>query len=525
MIKVLIVDDERIIRFGIASMVHWSELGVELVGEASNGEEGLHLFKETMPDIVFTDIRMSGMDGIEMMTRIKQIKPEVKFAILSGYPDFSYAKEAMRLGASDYLLKSDLMPEDIEAILQRMIEEIQDAKAASDKTSTAAGINIENILEELCRGIRILRNTDISARDAALFDDGYCCLCIGAKKGGLERQGEQTKLLLTELKDRVKGTLLNYNVMTCLSGDLVVALVFGSFARQTEIKALIADWIELLKSQGEAVITVGKSHFHQGIGQIQVCYEQACLAYNRCLFDGCGKLIEYHETAADGAYRKKESEISVDFDLRKIEKYVEYSDSVKLQNYFDLLFEQLKQQQNYDMVHMVCMELIVLLNKCAGYYFPEEVMFERKQRIYQEFRSMEELNEIASWLKREFLSVLREKEGRASGSKGIISDVQKYIKENYASDITLIQLSELVHLNKNYLGNLFRKETGQSINEYIIEIRMAEAKELLLHTQLTAKTIAEKVGYEDERYFYKIFKKTTGYTAKDFVKNFKQSEN
>lgn len=520
MIKVLIVDDERIIRFGITSMIRWSELGIELVGEASNGEEGLQLFKETTPDIVITDIRMSGMDGIEMMTRIKQIKPEVKFAILSGYQDFSYAKEAIHLGASDYLLKSDLMPEDIEAILQRMIGEIQGANAASDTASTATGINIRNMLGELCHGIRILSNSDISAQDAALFDGGYCCLCIGVKKGSFERQGDQTKPLLTELKERIKGVLSSYDVMTCLSGDLLVALVFGSIPRQTEMKTLIAEWIQLLKSQGEAVITVGKSRFHQGIGQIQVCYEQACLANNRRLFDGCGKLIEYHESA-DGDHRKKEGETPVDFDLSKIEKYVEYFDAVKLQNYLELLFQQLKQQQNYDMVHMVCMEMIVLLNKCANYYFPEEVMFERKQRIYQEYRSMEELNEIACWMKQEFLSILSEKAGRASGSKRVISDVQKYIKENYASDLTLLQLSELVHLNKNYLGNLFRKETGQSINEYIIEIRIDKAKDLLLHTQLTAKSIAEKVGYEDERYFYKVFKRTTGYTAMDFVKNFK----
>lgn len=521
MIKVLIVDDERIIRFGITSMIRWNDLGIELVGEASNGEEGLQLFCETTPDIVITDIRMSGMDGIEMMTRIKQIKPEVKFAILSGYQDFSYAKEAIHLGVSDYLLKSDLMPEDIEAILKRMIREIQGADAASGRTSAASGINIKNMLGELCHGIRILSNPDLSAQDAALFDCGYCCLCIGVKKDSFERRGEQTKPLLSELQDQVKEILINYNVMTCLSGDFLEVLVFGSIPRQTEMKDRIAKWIQLLKSQEVAVITVGKSRFHQGIGQIQACYDQACLANNRRLFDGCGKLIEYHESASGDEHRKREGETPVDFDLSKIEKYVEYDDSVKLQNYLEVLFEQLKQQQNYDMVHMVCMEMIVLLNKCADYYFPEEVMFERKQRIYQEYRSKEELNEIACWMKQEFLSILREKAGRTSGSKRVISDVQKYINENYSSDITLLQLSELVHLNKNYLGNLFRKETGQSISEYVIEIRMAKAKELLLHTQLTAKSIAEKVGYEDERYFYKVFKRTTGYTAKDFVKNFK----
>lgn len=524
MIKVLIVDDERIIRFGITSMVRWSELGIELVGEASNGAEGLELFKETMPDIVITDIRMSVMDGLEMMTRIKQIKPDVKFVILSGYSDFSYAQEAIHLGVSDYLLKSDLMPEDIEAILQRMIGEIQDAKESSNTIATEGIVPVEAMLSELCQGIRIVSNTDVSAKEAALFDTGYCCFCIGVKKGCYRGRQEQLKSLYKELENKLKSVLVNYDVMTCLAGNLIVAVVFCSNPEQSDVKILIEGWIKTLKKQGEAVITVGKSRFHRGLDQIQICYEQACFAYDRRLFIGCGKLIEYQETKPDGVGSKQESRISVDFETSKLEKYVEYSDSVKLQNYLDWLFEQLKQLNNYDMVHMVCMELIVLMNKCAGDYFPEEEIFERKQRIYQEYWLMEEINEIADWMKREFLSIAIEKGGRASGGKRIVNDVKKYIQKNYADDITLLQLSELVHLNKNYLGNLFRKETGQSINEYIIEIRMAEAKELLLHTQLTAKTVAEKVGYEDERYFYKIFKKTTGYTARDFVKNYKQSE-
>lgn len=520
MIKAIIVDDERIIRFGIASMISWNKLGIEFSGEASSGEEGLELFKKTMPDIVITDIRMSGMNGLEMITRIKQIKPEVKFVILSGYPDFSYAKEAIQLGASDYLLKSDLMPEDIESILQRMIEEIQESEGISSVSKTIE-IPVETMLSELCQGIRVLSNTDISTSESALFDGGYCCLCIGIKKDGDEEQPEVRKKTLVKIEERIKSVLFGYNIMTCLLGDVLIVLVFSEISKQTEMKGLVDEWIRMMKNRGETLITVGKSRFNKGIDQIKVCYDQACLAYNKRMFAGIGKLIEYQELTANESERKRAGEISVDYELSKIEKYVEYSDSAKLLNCLDLLFEQLKQQENYDMVHMVCMELIVLLNKCASEHYSEEVMFERKQSIYQKYRSMEEISEIGSWMKQEFFGILRKNGDRASGSKYVVGDVQKYIEENYASDLTLLQLSEMVHLNKNYLGNLFRKETGQSINDYIIEIRMEKAKELLLHTQLTAKMIAERVGYEDERYFYKVFKKRTGYTAMDFVKKFK----
>lgn len=523
MIKVLIVDDERIIRFGITSMIHWSKLGVELVGQAASGEEGLRLFKENMPDIVLTDIRMSEMDGIEMMTQIKQIKPDVKFAILSGYPDFSYAKQAIDLGASAYLLKSDLMPDDIEEILQRMIREIQEQRAASKMALEAAVVHVEDILGELCLGSRVLRKTDISAREADLFDGGYRGLCIGVKRTSLKKRGTKIKLLLAELKESVKNTLSDYDVMTCQSGEMLIALVFGDARKQAKIKAIIEEWIQLMSSRTETAITVGISGFHRGIGQIHSCYEQACLANNKSLLDENGVLTEFREMAQDSLRREDEG-ANAEFDLSRIEKYFKYSDAARLSYDLDQIFEGLKEQQNYDKAHVVCIELVVLLNKCIGNYYPEEEMFEQKQKVYQEYQSMDDLDEIAGWMKRQFLRLLEERTDTTSGSRKTVRDVQKYIKENYADDITITQLSEMVHLNKSYLGNLFARETGQSINEYIIQVRMEKAKELLLNTPLTAKSVAEKVGYEDERYFYKVFKKATGYTAKEFAKKFKQNE-
>ena len=152
MLKVMIVDDERIIRYGIVSMVHWEKLGLKLVGEASEGREGYELFLKKRPNIVITDLKMPGLNGLEMIRKIKELDDNIKFIILSGYEDFSYAKEAIHLGVSEYLLKSDLMPEDIEQILFKIVQEIKEYDIRSSADTGESEVDLSGLLEGWCQG-------------------------------------------------------------------------------------------------------------------------------------------------------------------------------------------------------------------------------------------------------------------------------------------------------------------------------------------------------------------------------------
>ena len=148
--KILIADDEFLVRLGLKTTIDWEQHGFIIVGEAKNGKEALELFEQSDPDILLTDIRMPVMDGLEVIQTVKQKKRSLKCVILTHYDDFNYAKEAIKLGASDYILKSDLNSDNLFSILNRISNEID----AETKKSSELSVNNEVITSsnyELCK--------------------------------------------------------------------------------------------------------------------------------------------------------------------------------------------------------------------------------------------------------------------------------------------------------------------------------------------------------------------------------------
>lgn len=234
MLKVMIADDERIIRYGIISMVHWEKLGLELVGEASEGEEGYKLFLEKRPDIVITDLKMPGLDGIELVRKIKETDGNVKFVILSGYEDFSYAKEAIHLGVSEYLLKSDLMPEDIERILKKIIREIEESGTVGKKKETETQTDVPRLMEELCQGACVLPKA-FPEELAEACRKGYCCLCIGA----MEAEKKNAGLSRNMIKEQIKKLVPKFQIYLFQCGNYLGAVVFYEIEEETQLNAAL----------------------------------------------------------------------------------------------------------------------------------------------------------------------------------------------------------------------------------------------------------------------------------------------
>lgn len=140
MYRVIIVEDEFIVRYGIRSMIEWDAIGMEVAGEASNGREALELMAAGLPDILITDIKMPVMDGIELIAEVRKLSPDLKILILSNLEDFQYAKEAIRHSVSDYIIKSDMMPRDFEQVLLKLKQGLDEAlKPAPVQAGPAGG--------------------------------------------------------------------------------------------------------------------------------------------------------------------------------------------------------------------------------------------------------------------------------------------------------------------------------------------------------------------------------------------------
>lgn len=136
--RVIIVEDEFIVRYGIRSMINWESIGMEVIGEASNGREALEVMESGLPDILITDIKMPVMDGIELIAEVRKLSPDIRIIILSNLEDFQYAKEAIRHSVSEYMIKSDMMPRDFELVLLKLKESLEAVQKNMPVSSQAA---------------------------------------------------------------------------------------------------------------------------------------------------------------------------------------------------------------------------------------------------------------------------------------------------------------------------------------------------------------------------------------------------
>lgn len=509
-LKVMIVDDERIIRFGIVSMVNWEALGLEVVCEASNGEEGYEAFLEKEPDIVITDIKMPVMDGIEMIRRIQKDGANVKYIILSGYEDFSYAKSAIRLGVSEYLLKSDLMPDDIESILSKIVTRIRcEQGIQTDVPETVRAAELKNTMYEACHGLRTL-----DGKEGA--EHNYYCLYIGIKRNRIFDSREFSDVL-TGIDQVLQENLDRDSFVRFKEGEMAIGLVvFGSPAVNERVRMILTAYMRSQPNADEQVMTIGCSSYHKGMQSAAGAFDEAGQAYRMRMFQGNGSFIMYQpEQQVQKQLHDKKA------DIKSVEQCFEYHDRRILEQSIQSIFSYLKEGRDYEETNMVALELLVLLNHLGGRLLSGDAGIEKKRNLYQELLHLDYIEDIESWFLQEFTALFEECQNKTSDKGQLAQMLKQYIDEHYAEDITLYSLGNMVGLNRNYVSIVFKKEIGKGPIEYLTNTRIGVAERLLLHTDMKAKEVAEKVGYEDERYFYKVFKRVTGYTAMDYIKKYK----
>lgn len=510
MLKVMIVDDERIIRYGIISMVHWEKLGLELVGEASEGKEGYELFLQKRPDIVITDLKMPELDGLEMVRRIKETDENVKFIILSGYEDFSYAKEAIHLGVSEYLLKSDLMPEDIEHILEKVMKEIRENGAEEKEKTRETKVNIPKLIEESCKGICLLPRA-LPGELKEELNKGYCCLCIGRKEI-VEKDFENNLGIYNhEIKNQMEKWMSDYTIYLFYWGKQVGAVVFYREEDETDLNNALEKSITEMEKQG-MVITIGRSPHGKQLDCAHELFKKALVSYDQRAFYGYGKVIKVARKESDGSGAKDS------YPVNRIEKLVEYDKQEELVQFLEEIFETIKRRKKCEELALVSMDLLLILNKIAAKVKDIEEVFQWKKDIYDQYLRLELVDDIKEWFVEKFVDLQKCKRRLDERSVDVVDYIEDYIKEHYDRKLSLQDLSEMVGLNKNYLSALFKKKTGKNIGNYITEVKIEQAKEFMKSTTLRMNVIAEKVGYEDERYFYKVFKSYTGITTTEYMR-------
>lgn len=517
--KLLIADDEMQIRTGLAEGIAWEQLGIDAVFTAENGIEAYEIAQEEQPEIILTDIRMPGMDGLELGKKISALYQPVEVIILSGYNEFEYARAAIQIGAFDYLLK----PIHIKALMdlvQKATAEIA-KKRQSDANSTLAEMmrrrerlktwtfSGQRLSAEVCREFCKTGEIETTGKITA-------CLCIS--DGIEERNREQFGVYLDSLLE--KSTEQVYGKMLFQDHDQIFCVVRTVMQEEREqvkqqIMRILSDQNRLLQNQFGVTATCTMSRAADA-ADIPLLYADCRNLLRHRLYRGKGQLICAEEVS------EEEILASDPVDAEEIQPHIAEFDYAFMHWYIGDLFGKLAQRKvtSTDLVKGICLNLKnILITVVSERGLDVRNVLEENEILLNDIPDYCALEDYQNWIDNLYYLILQGM-GQIVGKQHSRAIVQamEYISRHYAENINLEMTAEYVRKSKNYFSYLFKKEAGVSFVEYLNGIRVKEAKKLLDTTDQMTYEISEKVGFNDYKYFSGIFKKQTGMSPAQYRK-------
>jgi len=520
--RVLLVDDEEDIRVGISRKMDWAGLGFTLVGEAENGQEALELAEQNRPHVVLTDIKMPFMDGLSLCRILKQRLPASKFVVFSGFDEFEYAKKAIQMNVSEYILKP-INAAELSAVLQRLREQL-DAERAQRQNMDALRRRHEESLP-LLRSMFFTHLLDgrIPAaevpRRAARYEIAFTGSAWAAGlchfDGNADDRRELLYLSLIELFQE-HFDLAGCTCMPFLYSDCV-ALLFSMEGPPSMYK-LIEELDRLCKLTNSLLcqaLTVGVGVPCADPARLPLSAKGAREALDYRVLLGTGRGIYIGDLEAGSAGLSFDEE-----DERELTGAVKLGSQPDIRAVVDRLMEKIKAAGlALPQCHLFFLELLTCLLKLTrgAEMNPEDVFGEGFSGTVQitDFASPADLG---SWCLACCLRIQEQIGRQRTDSAGRTVEMAKaFIRGHYKeSELSVETLCTHLHLSPSYFSTIFKRETGLSFTSFVTEVRMEAAAELLRTTMEKTYLIAERIGYADPNYFSYVFKKRYGVSPTKF---------
>ncbi len=533
MYKVLIIDDESIIRKGIKNIINWKQLDCEVCADASDGIEGIELIKRHLPDVIITDIRMPGMDGLSMIKQVKTIVPNSKIVILTGYRDFDYVQEAIKCGAFDFLLKPSRI-EELTSVLTRAVNEINDQKIRHmefDRIKMLFEQSLPILREKLLYDIFYGLNTNEQeiAEKMKLFNVNIQNYVLVVMENDYDEKSSSTQYDKHLYQFGIVNSFQEifsekYEVLSVLLNSSRVGFIIQKPDRSPldirEVSEKCGYLQEVINNGFGFTVTIAVSSGGQSATELSEKLKE------------CLGSLEYKSYMGDNA-------IIPYSDLNSFFRYEDYS---TLDKYQKQLLESIK-SGNEGLVK-------VSIQNIARYVTTNKININYLKNFYYTTLSLinnirisvlaveidkrhEEGKDIASLLKLieksesadELNSLLEEVALRIANKvnnfnnksiKLIMRKAVDYIQEHYHEQVTLNEVAENIYVSTFYISRMFKKELGKSFVDYLNEVRVEKAKELLKEIKYKTYEVAEIVGIPDPHYFSKLFKKHSGMTPSEY---------
>ena len=522
--RIMLVDDEEEVRKAMIRNMNWERLGFTVAGDAENGEDALEKLEQLEPDVVMTDIRMPYMDGLTLIARIRERYPFIKILIFSGYDDFEYAKQAIKFNVTEYILKP-VNGEELAEILKRvrlnLDEEIKQRRNISSLQESYMGSL--PILKELFLNDLVQRTTDVSGVVSKLREYGIDILDARkwlaavihiehteqAENRVLSQHQELIPISVRSLVEDHLKFYCRFAVFNSTEGITLIAAV-DQDNTETGLVNLLNDICKESRRLLEVMITIGVGCSCNTLQEIGRSYQTAvdALGYRAIVGGGRTLCINDVEPISRGKLQldaKGEAELTA---------AVKFGPREQIENILRELTARMEDAKVHVGQYQVYMLTIVscLVRLMQQYDLNMEEMFDSEERYIDIMRGIcrretfaDELIPVACRMN----EVLNRE--RDNTTKKVILEAKAYIQENYADpELSVDMLCRHLHMSPAYFSTVFKKETGQTYINYLTEVRLRKAEELLKNTDDKTYKIAQKVGYQEQNYFSYVFKKRFG---------------
>lgn len=519
MYRVMIVEDDMLYRHEIRNFINWEKYGFTIVGEAINGDHALRLMEELKPDLILTDISMPGMNGIELIKILRREYPLIKFFVLSSYDDFKFVKDAMKLGAEDYILKYEIKEEDFINLLIQMKKKLQ-----SEEEERSREVFLEEnkyrIAHDYIRGM--INGQEIDVQQLA---ENLRILNMKEQLTNLAVLGIK---IFPSKEDRVIDFMNGDEIaggsdsilLKVSEYEYAVIVFFDKERSEMKIHEYIHQieklYINALEEHKAEAFTIGVSNVVPNWNYLKKAYEQAVHAAGRSFYEGLKKTYYYSDICIKA---------SVLDEREYYQKFLENLEEGRMETAIKAIHEFFGHAEACDFsASRIQEELYRHLNIIYKAAVEEKIDFERisgsssiNPRLLDKMQTRSE----AEGLLRDYILTLKNIMGQAmeienSTHKKEVKWMKEYIDKNYMNEINLTVLSEELNFTPNYICRIFKKSTGMRITEYLNQIRVEHTKRLIKTTNLKVYEIAEMVGFSSVSYFCKVFKDVTGTKVSEY---------
>ena len=530
MYRVILVDDEPLILAGIASLLNWEEHDCAIVGKATNGPSAYDMILEQKPDIVITDIRMPVLNGLELIEKCQATGMSFAFLVLTNLEEFDLARKALALGASDYLVKLNLSPEELSRAVNRAKEncDLMVRKNEHQHVGSQSQAGTGEYARAYFTQLLISQDESLVPHEALLseYEKPFAILFSLRQDNICFLPGEEVmdlKQISSQISDILGGicsrffhafTLLPYNSNTFL---LVASLRDYETFEET-VTSFCQKANSALKTYFEFTAVFGISDTGGGILELPSAVKAAKTALEYYYYDSSSPIVFYH---GQQYHKSSARTFNINFLKKDLALALQQNDSGKLSEIFGQiidLFTECKPGKEH------------AASACINIYTYLYSFFDNTENSYQDIfpytinvaeylNHFTSLADILEWLgsfEKKLCKLLDDR--KENRSDKLVEQAKRYIGGHYQSKLTLTEIAEVLNISAGHLSITFKKFTGMTLSDYIANVKIEHAKELIDTHQYLMYEISDMLGFDNPYYFSKVFKKVTGMSPREHEK-------